>query len=355
MPLFQMNLKDSKMTAIAPQEFANVNVSERADLQRLLRDNPAALEQALDEKVFIFSEEYSNWKESERRVDLLALDKGNRTEDSSVVTANLVVIELKVAEGGGHMELQSIRYAAMLSNMSFDAIAEAYERFSKKPAALVRTELLKFLEDPELGQIPEPEQVRISKKPRIILVSPSFSKEITTTVLWLNENGLDVKCLEATPYKIGADIYLDLEQVIPLPQAQEYMVQRREKTLKEEKQATNTKGERTIPMLVARGILKLDDRVRLIKLPRPNLEISDEKARHGTFTDGQKIRWDYDGQDYSLSGLCKKICELFGGDSGSGAFQGPLYWAKEGDNKSLAEIAWSLDSQPPVADDGKEK
>jgi len=93
--------------------------------------------------------------------------------------------------------------------------------------------LLKFLADSESGQIPESEQVLISKNPRIILISPSFSKEITTTVLWLNERGLDIQCLEATPYKIEADIYLDLEQVIPLPEAKEYIVQRREKAQKE--------------------------------------------------------------------------------------------------------------------------
>src|SRR5208282_5313931 len=114
MPLFQMNLKDGKMILVPPRRFDEVDVKERGGLQKLLRDNPAALEQAVEEKLLIICEEYSNWKESERRVDLLALDKGKYNEDSSTVTVNLVVIELKVAEGGVRMELQSIRYAAML-------------------------------------------------------------------------------------------------------------------------------------------------------------------------------------------------------------------------------------------------
>jgi hypothetical protein len=109
-----------------------------------------------------------------------------------------------------------------------------------------------------------------------------------------------------------------------------------------------TKGERTIPSLVIRGFLKPNDRLKLIKAPRADLKINDEKARHATFKSEQEIIWDFDGGTYSLSKLCKKMCEQFGGDLGSGAFQGPLYWAKEGQNISLADFAKSLDSQSPI-------
>ena len=76
------------MAAITPQTFAEVNVSERGDLQKLFRNNVAAIEQAINDKLFIISEEYSYWKESDRRVDLLALDKGEHSENSAIVTAN---------------------------------------------------------------------------------------------------------------------------------------------------------------------------------------------------------------------------------------------------------------------------
>ena len=35
---------------------------------------------------------------------------------------------------------------------------------------------------------------------RIILVAADFSKELTTTVLWLNERDLDIRCLRVRPY-----------------------------------------------------------------------------------------------------------------------------------------------------------
>ena len=39
---------------------------------------------------------------------------------------NLVVIELKRDEDGAHMELQAIRYAAMVSTMTFERAVEVY-------------------------------------------------------------------------------------------------------------------------------------------------------------------------------------------------------------------------------------
>ena len=60
----------------------------------------------------MIAEEFGQWEDSRRRIDLLGLDKG----------ANLVVIELKRTEDGGHMELQAIRYAAMVSTLTFDKL-----------------------------------------------------------------------------------------------------------------------------------------------------------------------------------------------------------------------------------------
>ena len=127
-----------------------------------------------------------------------------------------------------------------------------------------------------------------------------------------------------------------------MPEASEYMVQRREKTQNEEKQVSGSKRERTIPLLVDRGILKQNDHLHLIELPKKNLNIPSGKeiqARSAIFLSAREIRWEYDGKNYSsLSRLCERICEEFGVPD-SGPFQGPAFWAKTGENKSLAELA----------------
>lgn len=292
---------------------------------------------AIAPDLLIFAEEFSYWQDSSRRIDLLALDKD----------ANIVVIELKRVEDGGHMELQAIRYAAMLSTIDFEQIVEAYEKLLSNDevaakrgiatSAEARQGLLKFLEAAST------EDVSISSTPQIILIAPSFSKEITTTVLWLNERDLDIRCMEVKPYQIDDGRYLDIEQVLPLPAASDYMVQKREKAVKAERQASITRRGRSITTLVANDVLKSGTRLHLIKPPRPGLSINDTRAKQATFLDAQQVRWDYDGKDYSLSTICRLICQKFGGDVGSGSFAGPDYWAVEGSTTSLAERAISIE------------
>lgn len=57
----------------------------------------------------VLAEEFGDWEESRRRIDILCLDSD----------ARLIVVELKRTEDGGHMELQALRYASMVSRMTF--------------------------------------------------------------------------------------------------------------------------------------------------------------------------------------------------------------------------------------------
>src|SRR5215210_4943144 len=239
MPLYSIKQEQNGLNFIQPSTFIEVGMKERQDLQTLLRDNPSVIGSDL----FVFAEEHSNWQESLRRVDLLAIDRD----------ANLVVVELKRVEDGGHLELQAIRYAAMVSAMDFEGVVKAYEKMladpviSKKRGTApteARQSLLDFLDAASA------EEVAVSSTPRIALISPSFSKEITTTVLWLNDQGLDIRCLEVKPYKLGEELYLDMEQVIPLPSAEAYIVQQREKVSKAEGQAKAKRRERSLNILV---------------------------------------------------------------------------------------------------------
>ena len=59
---------------LAETSFEVENLYERYDLQRMLRDRPDLLEEGL----FVIAEEYGDWEESNRRIDLLALDGQGR-------------------------------------------------------------------------------------------------------------------------------------------------------------------------------------------------------------------------------------------------------------------------------------
>jgi hypothetical protein len=180
-------------------------------LQRLLRDQP----EVLDPDILIISEEFGGWEDSKRRVDLLAVDRA----------ANLVIIELKRTEDGGHMELQAIRYAAMVSKMTFEKASEIFASYlaARGSQQDSREILLDFL------GWDTPDEQRFAEQVRIILASAEFSRELTSAVLWLNEQGLDIRCFRLRPYADGGRIFVDVQQLLPLPEASEYFVNLRDK------------------------------------------------------------------------------------------------------------------------------
>ena len=108
-------MTDNALEALEQTTFADISISERGDLQRLLKKQI----EIISPGTLIFAEEFSDWEDSRRRIDLLGIDK----------LANLVVIELKRTEDGGHMELQAIRYAAMVSTLSFDRVVQIFQAY----------------------------------------------------------------------------------------------------------------------------------------------------------------------------------------------------------------------------------
>jgi hypothetical protein len=203
--------------------FADLGLRERQDLQRMIREDIGVL----DQNLLVISEEFGNWEDARRRIDLLALDKEGR----------LVVIELKRTEDGGHMDLQALRYAAMVSPMVFDDVAVAYEKFLARTHPGedhdARHELSSFL-----GQ--DDEEGEISSDVRVVLISGDFGREITTTVLWLNQfEGMDIRCVRLVPYRVGEKVLLDIEQIVPLPEAEDYQVRVRRKDQERERSRTD--------------------------------------------------------------------------------------------------------------------
>ena len=52
-----------------------------------------------------------------------------------------------------------------------------------------------------------------------MLAAADFSPEVTSTVLWLNERDLDITCVRIQPYRLNDSTLLDVQQIIPLPEA----------------------------------------------------------------------------------------------------------------------------------------
>lgn len=257
---------------LQPTDFASQGLRERDDLQRLIRDQIGVL----DPTLLVIREEFNDWDESRRRIDLLAVDRD----------ANLVVVELKRTESGGHMELQALRYAAMVSAMTFDKAVEIYRAHLEDIGRDDDAEgnLLEFLE------WSEPDEEHFAQDVRVMLASADFSKELTTTVLWLNERGLDIRCFRLQPYSDGDRVLLDVQQVIPLPETEEFQIQLREKVQRERRTSASNRDTTRYDVGVCgneyRDLSKRDTIFRIVQSlvvsGHAPEEISD-KVDHGFF------------------------------------------------------------------------
>jgi hypothetical protein len=102
---------------------------------------------------------------------------------------------------------------------------------------------------------------------RIILAAADFSREITSAVLWLNERNLDIRCVRLTPYALGERTLVDVQQVIPLPEMGDYLVQVRAKAekVREEQARDFTRFEVRIG---EQTYLRLSKRIALLRVCR---------------------------------------------------------------------------------------
>lgn len=317
------NLDEIKQTT-----FDQAGVRERTDLQRLLRKQ---IDVILPDTLVI-AEEFGEWEESKRRIDLLALDKD----------ANLVVIELKRTEDGGHMELQAIRYAAMVSTMTFDRVVDIYGRYLAQNGGdteQARERILEFLGREEVDEDSFAQDVRI------VLVSANFSKELTTAVMWLNKRELDIRCIRLTPYQDNGRVLVDVQQVIPLPEAAEYQIKIREKEQKERKE----KAERFPLFRFWESLLALGERrtalhARMSPSERPYMGVGAGIGGVGFWYNlsqhGSRVELYIHRGDVTTN---KKIFEelLSHKDEIEGVFGEPLSWQRL-DKKIASRIAYEM-------------
>ncbi|MBL8430042.1 MAG: DUF91 domain-containing protein [Dechloromonas sp.] len=206
MTIYSVN--NDALTPLKKTTFSEQGVRERQNLQQWIKKNISVL----GEDLLVIAEEFSQW-DSSKRLDLLAVDQ----------TGNLVIIELKRDESGAHAELQALRYAAMASTMRFSQAVQTFTDYLQRNGADssdAKSTLLKFIN----AEDDEPEN--FAGDTRIILVAAEFSKELSTTVMFLNERNIDIRCIRMVPHSLpDGTLLLDAQQTIPLPESKDYQIQ----------------------------------------------------------------------------------------------------------------------------------
>jgi hypothetical protein len=142
----------------------------------------------------------------------------------------LVIIENKLDDTGKDVTWQALKYTSYCSTMTTPQVIKVFQEYlntgpSKGDAKEILMEFL-GLED-------EAELLLNTKDQRIMFVANTFRKEVTSTVLWLINHDIDIQCFRATPFSRGEDLFLQVEQIIPVPEIAEYMIETKEKEKEE--------------------------------------------------------------------------------------------------------------------------
>ena len=208
--MFKIDLSANRLCRLEQRSFGDLGFGERAHLQEWLVSSP----DAFGEDLLIVQKEFDGFDETRERLDLLALDKAG----------HLVIIENKLDDSGRDVVWQAQKYAAYCSSLSTPQIVDLYraylDRYHGGTGAEAASRISEFLDVAELEEV----VLNPGNSQRIMLVAAHFRKEVTATVMWLLGHEIPVQCFRVTPYSLGEELILDINQIIPTPEAEEFMI-----------------------------------------------------------------------------------------------------------------------------------
>ena len=206
--MFQVDRSENRLVRLRKRRFSDLGLREREHLQEWLAHTP----DALGEELLVIQKEFDGFADTRERLDLLALDKEGR----------LVVIENKLDDSGRDVAWQALKYAAYCSNVTRKDILTIYQEYLDRSfeGEDAEAKLRDFLGVEDLEEFvlnPGDEQ-------RLVLIAANLRKEVTAAVLWLLGHGVRAQCFRVVPYSFGDEVFVDLQQVIPTPEAADYMI-----------------------------------------------------------------------------------------------------------------------------------
>lgn len=206
--MFRVDRTANRISRLTQKRFGDRALRERDHLQEWLVHQP----DALGEDLLILQKEFDDFDETRERLDLLALDKAG----------NLVVIENKLDDSGRDVTWQLLEYAADTSGLTRAQIVDVHQQYLDRHCGGGNaTQLIcEFLEVEDLAEV----VLNPGNGQRIMFVAANFRREVTATALWLIGRGIAVQCFRVTPFGFGEELFLDLQQIIPPPEAADYMI-----------------------------------------------------------------------------------------------------------------------------------
>lgn len=214
--MYIINKATNRIEKIETATFKQLGFKEREHLQEWIANNPSCL----NEDLLIIQKEFDGFNDTSERLDLLAIDK----------QGNLVIIENKLDDTGRDVTWQVLKYSSYCSTLNGTQIISIFNQYLARLGSSESAEsvLEEFLESDDFR-----EKLNIGNSQRIVMIAGEFRKEVTSTVLWLLNYGLRVQCFKAIPYKLGEQLFLNLEQIIPIKEAEDFVISMAKKSREE--------------------------------------------------------------------------------------------------------------------------
>lgn len=230
--MFQIDRSANRLRKLERTSFSEVGFREREHLQEWLATMPDALCEAMSEGedgLLIIQKEFDGFDGTRERLDLLALDRAGQ----------LVIIENKLDDSGRDVVWQALKYAAYCSSLKKAEIVGIFQQYLDRQGGGDAAGLIcEFLGEDTLDEV----VLNDGTNQRVVFIAANFRREVTATVLWLREHQIDARCVKVVPYRFGEEIFVDLQQVIPTPEAADYMIRMAEKDSEEQ----STKGAKRL-------------------------------------------------------------------------------------------------------------
>lgn len=206
--MYQVNRSENSIVKLEAKRFSEENLQERKHLQEWLATTP----EALGEELLIIQKEFDGFEGTSERLDLLALDKEGQ----------LVIIENKLDDSGRDVVWQAVKYAAYCSSLNKTQIVQIYQKYldSWGGGDEASRRICEFLDVDELDEV----VLNAGNDQRVMLVAANFRKEVTATVLWLLAHQIRAQCFRVVLYSRNKDLFVDVKQIIPTPEAQDFMI-----------------------------------------------------------------------------------------------------------------------------------
>jgi hypothetical protein len=213
-----VDLESADMSPMEQITLASAGLRERQDLQRWVTTHPELI--AAD--LLLVTTEFDRWELREHKVadrlDTLFLDASGAP----------VVAEFKRDKATDSVELQALKYAAYCSQLTLDELADEFAAARSITADEARAQLIDHAPPLEDGGL---------RSVKIRLIAGSFGPAVTSVVLWLRDYGIDIGCIEVVAHRAAGSHHavISARQLLPLPEAEDYLVRRRQKEQEEDR------------------------------------------------------------------------------------------------------------------------